>query len=139
MRPNALNTLFDTYNNLDSGSLNLLDSIYDESIVFEDPIRRIEGLSNLKQYFDRLYKNVVNTTFSSCLTIEEGDHAAISWTGRIQHQTFNQSRPITIHGVSVLHYEDKIKYHRDYFDLGQMIYENITFLGGIIAIIKRKL
>jgi len=39
----------------------------------------------------------------------------------------------------VLTVEDKIVEHRDYFDAGELFYENVPILGGIIRTLKKKI
>ena len=47
---------------------------------------------------------------------------------------------ITLDGTTQLKVEDeKIIYHKDYYDLGEMVYEHIPLLGSIIKMIKRRL
>ncbi|HDY7901818.1 TPA: nuclear transport factor 2 family protein, partial [Vibrio vulnificus] len=47
---------------------------------------------------------------------------------------------VEVKGVSHLKFEaGKVIYHRDYFDLGEMLYENLPLLGGIIRAIKQRL
>ncbi|HGP4674712.1 TPA: nuclear transport factor 2 family protein, partial [Vibrio cholerae O1] len=39
-----------------------------------------------------------------------------------------------------LHFaEGKVTYHRDYFDMGEMLYEQLPVLGQVIRAIKRRL
>jgi hypothetical protein len=33
----------------------------------------------------------------------------------------------------------KVRYHRDYFDLGAMLYEHLPLLGSLVKTIKRRL
>jgi hypothetical protein len=44
-----------------------------------------------------------------------------------------------LEGISHLRFGEKIDYHRDYFDLGQMVYEQIPLVGRIIKTIKKRL
>jgi limonene-1,2-epoxide hydrolase len=51
-----------------------------------------------------------------------------------------QGKPITVDGITMLKLEnDKITFQRDYYDLGQMVYENIPLLGIIIKKIRRSM
>ena len=57
----------------------------------------------------------------------------------LQHPKLNSGKIFSVPGVSIIRYEDKIYSHRDYFDLGAMLYEQLPLLGGLIRMIKRKL
>jgi hypothetical protein len=55
----------------------------------------------------------------------------------LRHKRINGRREIQVEGISHLYIDcGKVNYHRDYFDAGQMLYENLPLLGGIIRKIK---
>ncbi len=58
-----LDTFLDSFNRLDSASLNLLETIYHPDICFTDPAHTLEGLPALEQYFASLYENVRSIRF----------------------------------------------------------------------------
>jgi hypothetical protein len=54
----------------------------------------------------------------------------------------NGGEPIAIEGNSIIKFggpEDKVVYHRDYFDVGAMVYEHIPVLGWGVRTVKEKL
>ena len=52
----------------------------------------------------------------------------------------NQSRPISVNGVSLLTLkDDRVVYHRDYYDMGEMVYEHVPVLKRVIHYIKKRL
>jgi limonene-1,2-epoxide hydrolase len=52
----------------------------------------------------------------------------------------NKGKPIAVDGITMLKIaDDRVVYHRDYYDLGQMVYENIPLIGRLIKKIKRAL
>jgi hypothetical protein len=57
------------------------------------------------------------------------------------HSKLAGGRPITSAGVTFLRSDDngRVFHHRDYFDLGAMVYEQIPLLGRAINSIKRRL
>ena len=64
----------------------------------------------------------------------------MTWTMKFTSSKMNKGKPISVDGITMLVIEnDKITYHRDYYDLGQMLYENVPLLGLIIKRIKRSL
>jgi hypothetical protein len=54
------------------------------------------------------------------------------------HPKLNKGQQIQVDGMSQLKFDDKIYAHRDYFDLGQMLYEQVPFLGGLIGLLKKR-
>ena len=127
------------YNTLSIDNLTLLSSIYDERITFVDPVHTIEGLPDLYNYFENLYQNLRSCDFVIEDVIVDDSHAAIYWAMTYQHAKFNKGKPVTIAGNSYIKGEnDKVIYHRDYFDLGAMVYEQLPVIGRLIRWIKRQ-
>jgi hypothetical protein len=54
------------------------------------------------------------------------------------HPKLNKGQSINVEGMSQLRFSDKIFAHRDYFDVGQMLYEQVPFLGGLIGLLKNR-
>jgi hypothetical protein len=62
----------------------------------------------------------------------------VNWTMEYKTPKINKGEAIRVDGVSLLTlHGDMIVFHRDYYDLGQMVYENVPLLGRIIKRIKR--
>lgn len=61
------NTLVDNfiqlYQALNKDNLHLLERVYDDKIIFADPMHQIIGLPALTQYFAKLYKNIQHIQF----------------------------------------------------------------------------
>mgnify|MGYP001788744818 CR=1 FL=1 len=56
--------------------------------------------------------------------------------------SLNSGREITVDGVSLITFggrEGKVISHRDYFDMGEFIYERVPILSTVIRIIKNKM
>jgi hypothetical protein len=59
---------------------------------------------------------------------------------KLKHPKLNGGQPVEVNGVSQIRFSgDRVIYHRDYFDLGEMLYENIPLLGVVIRNIKQRL
>jgi hypothetical protein len=56
-----------------------------------------------------------------------------------QHPRLNSGKVVSVQGSSHLKgVEDKVIYHRDYLDLGAMLYEQLPLFGRIIRWFKKK-
>ena len=51
------------YKTLELGEIDSLRELYSDSVVFEDPAHRVEGLENLLDYFKSMYANVNECEF----------------------------------------------------------------------------
>lgn len=128
------------YQNLSKDELNSLTLVYHENIVFEDPLHKVEGLHNLIAYFENLYTNVISCTFEINHFIHTFDEAAVYWEMRYQHPKLNSGKTISVTGHSRLKtMNNKIIYHRDYLDVGAMLYEHVPLLGSIIGLLKKRI
>ena len=56
------------------------------------------------------------------------------------HPSLRAGDTIRVEGASYLRtHNGKIYYHRDYFDMGAMLYEHLPLLGRIVQRIKKRL
>jgi limonene-1,2-epoxide hydrolase len=126
------------FTQMDFNNNSALDEIYSDNIVFIDPIHEISGLDKLKQYFTNLNNNLIEGSFAFTDEATVNDKAYLSWEMKVALKRPKQN--VTASGISVLTFEeDKIVKQRDYFDAGEMFYENIPILGSLIRFLKKKI
>lgn len=133
--------LLETYNKLNSTNLDLLDAVYSPQIQFIDPVHELHGLDDLKRYFRALYQNVQEVSFTYHHQVRTADEGYVQWEMRFSHPRIKHGKQVSLPGVSFLCFneQEKIFLHRDYYDLGAMLYEHLPLLGGIISTLKRRL
>ena len=127
------------YSELKTQNLSQLYEIYNDNIIFEDPLHKIHGLDNITLYFEQMITNVTSCHFYIKDVVEADNQAFITWEMHFSHPKLNKGNVITLPGTSHLKYTDKIDYHRDYFDVGSMIYEHIPVLNYVIGKIKNRM
>ncbi len=127
------------YESLDANPLSDLEKIYTSDIEFCDPVHCIKGMPAFNNYFKELMQEVDHCRFEIHEVSAEQGQAFVSWTMRLRHPRLNGGDQIDVEGMSHLRFEEKIYYHRDYFDLGAMLYEHIPLIGRIIKTIKNRL
>ncbi|WP_299568183.1 nuclear transport factor 2 family protein [uncultured Shewanella sp.] len=159
-QPQIIDDFISMYQRLNKDTLHLLSQVYSNNIVFQDPLHKVEGLANLTNYFANLYENVDSISFDiqqvnvsqslpqsqsqlqaksqSQLEAEQKSQASIFWKMTYSHSKLNSGCDIHVEGMSHLIFNDKITSHRDYFDLGQMLYEPFPILGKLIQMVKSK-
>jgi ketosteroid isomerase-like protein len=136
----ALDRFITVYTSLRKDNLNTLDEIYSEDVVFEDPAHRIEGYDNLSRYFESMYTNVTDCRFNIHEHAVNGDVAFISWTMTLSHPKLDGGAERAVNGCTRLVLkEGRVVLHRDYFDLGEMLYEALPVLGSAVRMIKKRL
>jgi hypothetical protein len=137
--PAWLRNFVDIYQKLSTDNLDLLEDIYHKDVTFVDPIHQIQGFDNVYQYFKTLYQNLSACKFTITDVIAQEGQASIYWKMTYYHHKFNQGKPVTVLGNTHIKGQDnKVIYHRDFLDLGEMIYEQLPVLGKVIKWIKIK-
>lgn len=130
----------DIYQQLSKANLHTLEDVYHPDVVFEDSAHRIEGWQALKHYFETLYTNVHTCQFDIKEYQQVDDTGFLTWLMTLEHPKLRNGTPVHVRGVSHLKMQEgKVIYHRDYFDLGEMLYEHLPVLGMVIKGIKRRL
>ncbi|TCS37113.1 nuclear transport factor 2 family protein [Reinekea marinisedimentorum] len=138
-QPDWLSKFVTTYQQLSTDNLTLLEDIYAESVEFQDPMHFVSGLSNLQSYFHNLYTNLKECRFEITDVIFNEREAAIYWVMNYRHPKLNNGKTVTVEGHSRLKGHDgRVHYHRDYLDLGAMLYEQIPVIGAFVKQVKRR-
>ena len=137
--PATLDRFRDLFNALDAGNLNKLSSVYSEDVQFEDPFSSVSGLDQLTHYFAGAYANVLSCHFEFGEPVVNGENVGITWIMHLRHKRIRRGREIQVDGMSRLVIRNgKVTRHRDYFDAGQLLYENLPVLGGIIRWLRKQ-
>lgn len=135
--PATLEEFRTLFNQLDKGNLDRLPDVYSEDIRFADPLGSAEGIDALTHYFAGAYENVISCRFVFDDSVVQGRLASIPWVMHLRHKRIRGGREIQVAGISHLEVEQgKVCYHRDYFDAGQLLYENLPVVGGVIRWVK---
>ncbi|HRC43713.1 MAG TPA: nuclear transport factor 2 family protein [Nitrospira sp.] len=127
-----------TYGQLSARSLGLLSDLYSDDIEFQDPFHRIAGLPALRQYLAALYAHVESCSFKFEEGVTQGNESVLMWSMFLKHPRLNGGAVVTVPGSTHIRFRDKVSYHRDYFDAGAMLYEQLPLIGRVIRIIKRR-
>jgi len=125
------------YQGLDSKNIGLVKTIYADDVLFIDPFHEVNGLPELMEYFSKLYRNLESCRFEFLKVFANSSSAMLTWNMEFSHQAF-RNRIVEVPGSTEIHFDEKIHFHRDFFDAGKMIYENIPVLGSAIRYIKRQ-
>lgn len=126
---------------LNKHNLAKLGELYSIDAMFCDPLHEVRGLNNLQTYFAQLYSNVSELAFDfyGFDQIREGE-GYLRWTMSYRHPRLAGGQLIRVEGCSHLHWRyARVHYHRDYFDAGALLYEQLPLLGTAIRWLKRRL
>jgi hypothetical protein len=128
------------FDKLTKDNLELVDEFYHAEVDFVDPVGKIKGAAKVKAYYKNMYQNVDTLKFEFSEFHESGDTVVAVWKMILKTPKLNGGDTITVDGNSVVKFDStgKASYHRDYFDMGAFVYENIPVVGFVIKKIKAR-
>lgn len=131
--------LLAAFNHLTSARLDELDTVYAENVVFIDPAHELRGLPAVKRYFAGLYAELLECRFAPEGGVRGAEESVLLWTMHLRHRRVAGGAAIAVPGASHLRHGRRVHYHRDYFDLGALLYERLPLLGPVVRGLKRRL
>lgn len=133
--------LKDFYFNLNKNTLNLVDEFYHPQADFADPIGKMKGAQALRKYYGNLYENVKEVRFEFKEIIESDNRVVAVWLMYLKTDKLNGGEIFTVEGNSVVHFDSNgmAIYHRDYFDMGEFIYERLPVIGFVVRKIRARM
>ncbi len=129
------------FDNLRADNIVILDNFYAKDTTFIDPLGTHKGIQSVKDYYKNLYQNVKSIKFTYKDLVTNGNTHVLLWTMTLSAEGLNGGTPITLEGNSYIVFNDSglVSYHRDYFDMGEFIYEHIPVMGWTIKQVKKRL
>ena len=128
------------YQSLGSDDIPELESLYTEDVHFEDPARALQGRRSLMDHFASLFENLESCSFKFHQVLINETDIFMSWTMFVAHPKLRNGATIRVEGCSLFRTRHgRIYYHRDYYDLGEMVYEQLPAIGLFIKKIRQRL
>lgn len=127
------------YREFDSSKSEVINTIYDENIVFTDPIHELQGLKAVEDYFSHIGKGLNYCDFEFVSTCAVDECAWLRWVMTFSHPRLSGGKPIAVNGASELRRADKIYSHIDFYDMGAMVYDNVPVLGNMTRFLRNRL
>jgi len=136
-----METFLDIYTRLKADNLDLLAEIYTPDIHFIDPVHKLRGLGELRTYFSHLYANLTSIHFAFTHPQRVGEQGYVQWLMTYSHPRINGGRSIEMPGATFLQFNGngRVCIHRDYYDLGAMLYQHLPLLGPAVRYINGRL
>ena len=128
----------DFYRDLKQVPLDDIAALYSEDVKFVDPVHEINGNDTLRSYMETLCQNLTNGRFEYLDEMVGAERAYIKWNMRFVHPKLG-GKVISVRGISHIRFNDRIYFHEDVYDLGQMLYQHVPVIGGINTWLKNNL
>lgn len=128
------------YNQLSSSNISGLPQVYHPDIEFIDPITTVNGLTELEQHFLHSYSNINYCKFEKTQAFELAEQGVLSWKMHFSHPKIGKSKAVVVDGCTMLRWhEGLIIYHRDYYDLQQMVLSHLPVIGWLSNKVKQRM
>lgn len=117
--------------------LDNIDEIYDSDAIFKDPLNDVRGVSAIHCYrsnFCRFFAECRLEIIDECVA---ADRAYLKWN--LYFKFKDKKRVHSVRGVTQLLFEDKIVYHEDVYNVGEMFYGQMPVVGNIAQALLRKM
>jgi esterase/lipase superfamily enzyme len=126
------------YQDVRHPQLDRIDDVYTEDVWFKDPVHELRGAEKLHSYLSTMCVNVHSGHFEYLDQVVSDNTAYIKWNMHFKHPKLG-NKTITVRGVSQVQFNERIYYHEDIYDLGELIYEHVPLLGAIVKGLKKRL
>jgi hypothetical protein len=127
------------YQTFDSNTLSQLPKLYDNSIVFKDPIHQITGIKPLTNYFATFCSPETQCQFDFINEVISDSQAFFHWQMHYSHPKLQAGKTLTLNGGTLIKFNSQITYHEDFYDMGAMIYQHIPVLGWAVKKINARI
>ncbi|MFD1382764.1 nuclear transport factor 2 family protein [Rhodanobacter aciditrophus] len=126
------------YKDVKNPRLDSIADVYSANIKFKDPVHQITGLAELHAYLSAMCENVESGRFEFLDQMVGKDTAYIKWNMYFRHPKLGKET-IVVRGMSQVQFGERIYFHEDVYDMGQMIYEHVPVLGWAVKRLKQNL
>ena len=134
----VIDRLKDFYTNLNKNSVNSISDCYHHQIEFTDPVSTFTGLPAVTRYFEALLQKTQQCEFVFKQVDRVDDHLYVHWLMLVTHPRINSGRPYQVSGLSFMKINDeRVCYQRDYYDMGELLYEKLPVLKHAIRWLKK--
>ena len=136
--PSLIDRFMAFYDDLANINLQQIHQVYADDVIFKDPVHEIKGLDKLHGYMQDLCSSLEQGHFEY-LDVLEGDGSAyIKWNMYFQHPKLGKEL-VCVRGATHILFNSHVYYHEDIYDVGEMLYEHLPFIGMITRWLKKRL
>jgi len=137
MRAKAYGVFFETLTQ--ETALEEYKKQFSDSVYFEDPFHKINGIEALYELFQNMYRTLHQPQFVILDLLEDEKQAYLRWEF---HFAFSPKETMhSFEGVSRVLFDDegKVSSHVDYWDAASHIYEKLPIMGAFIRFVKNRI
>ncbi|MBE7942205.1 MULTISPECIES: nuclear transport factor 2 family protein [Ramlibacter] len=117
-----------------------LGEYYCEDAFFKDPFNEVRGLPAVQRIFGHMFETLDGPHFVVTERMAEGDACWLAWEFRFRFRKGDAQGQV-VRGATHLRLapDGRIRWHRDYWDAAEELYEKIPLLGALMRWLKRRI
>ena len=133
-----LQKLIRFFETINTGNVSQLAQVYSEDVFFKDPFNEVRGLPDVVRIFSHMFEQVDSPRFVVTNHVLQGDQAFLTWDFLFRMKRFSTAEQC-IRGATHLRFgsDGKAKFHRDYWDAAEELYEKLPLLGSVMRGLKQ--
>ena len=114
---------------------------YSADAYFKDSFSEVYKVEQIERIFAHMFGPLSKPRFIVHSRIEQGDEAFLTWDFRFRIKKYKPDVEQVIRGGSQLCFDpqNKVCYHRDYWDAAEELYEKLPLIGGLMRFMKRRM
>ena len=137
----AVSRFVDFYETLAPESLKRIGDVYAEDARFKDPFNDVRGVDEVRRVLAHMFDALSSARFVIRDALVDGDTAFLTWDFYFHAKKWKPDVEQHIHGASHLRFDahGKAKYHRDYWDAAEELYEKLPLIGAVLRGLKKRM
>jgi ketosteroid isomerase-like protein len=116
-----------------------IDEIYTADAWFKDPFNEVRGAAAIRRIFEHMFEQVGSPRFVIREVVAQGSDAFMTWDFLFRSRRLGDREQV-VRGASHLKFADdgRVRYHRDYWDAAEELYEKLPLVGGLMRLLRRR-
>jgi steroid Delta-isomerase len=114
--------------------------VYTEDAWFKDPFNEVVGPQAIGRIFAGMFEQLHEPRFTIRESLAGEGQAFLTWDFDFRFRRFDPTRDRRIRGATHLRFaaDDRIAWHRDYWDAAEELYEQLPGVGSLMRWLKRR-
>lgn len=128
------------FETLDRAAVARIGEVYCDDAFFKDPFNEVTGIAPIRRIFEHMFVQVDEPRFVILDAVEQGAIAFLTWEFRFRMKRFDTATTQSIRGATHLNFaaDGRVRFHRDYWDAAEELYEKLPLAGSLIRWLKRR-
>ena len=135
-----LDRLATYFESITEATLPQLRDFYAVDAYFKDPFNEVRDVASIEHIFAEMYVSLHDPRFVVYSKVEQGFEAFLTWDFNFRIKKYKPDVTQSIRGSSHLKFDEqnRVCYHRDYWDAAEELYEKLPLIGGLMRFLKKR-